>query len=87
MKKFYLHNGKEQQGPFDIDDLKNRGITRKTKIWYEGQADWSNADSCEELKEIFNLTTPPHLKTAKSLGKNLIRLGTLFGLVLLDLLF
>ena len=28
MKKYYLHNGTDQQGPFDIEDLKTKNITK-----------------------------------------------------------
>lgn len=59
MKKFYLHNGTEQQGPFDLEDLKAKNITKETSIWFEGLPDWTTADRIEELKELFNKTTPP----------------------------
>lgn len=59
MKKFYLHDGLTQTGPFDIDDLKSKGITAKTPIWHEGLQDWTTADKVEELSTYFSLTTPP----------------------------
>lgn len=59
MKKYYIHNGTEQEGPFDLDDLKGK-ITRDTLIWYEGAADWTKADDIEDLKSVFS--TPPPLK-------------------------
>lgn len=65
MKKFYLHNGIDQQGPFDIEDLKSKGITKETSIWFEGLPEWTTADKIDEIKEIFNKTTPPPF-TAKT---------------------
>lgn len=59
MKKYYLHNGTEQQGPFDITDLKAKLIKKDTPIWYEGLSEWKTAGEIEELKEIFSTTTPP----------------------------
>ncbi|MBS1511461.1 MAG: DUF4339 domain-containing protein [Bacteroidetes bacterium] len=59
MKKYFLHDGSEQQGPFDIEDLKTKNITRDTSIWYEGLSDWTTADNVDELKILFNKTTPP----------------------------
>lgn len=63
MKKFYIHNGKEQQGPFDMEDLKARIIKKETPIWFEGLAEWTTADKIDELKDLFNNTTPPPFST------------------------
>ncbi len=59
MKKYYLHDGKEQQGPFDIEDLRAKKIKRDTSIWYEGLDEWTLADNLYELKDLFSNTTPP----------------------------
>lgn len=63
MKKFYLHDGINQTGPFDVEDLKSKGITRESLIWYEGISDWTTADKVKELNSHLELTTPPLLKT------------------------
>ncbi|MDG2194251.1 MAG: DUF4339 domain-containing protein [Polaribacter sp.] len=85
MKKYYLHNGTEQDGPFDISDLKSKGITAKTEVWYEGISDWTNADEIDELKGLFSKVTPPPIrpksttkdpiKKKNKLGRNLQFLG------------
>jgi len=62
MKKYYLHNGTEQDGPFDIADLRSKGITTKTEVWCEGLSDWTNADQISELKELFSNATPPPIR-------------------------
>ena len=59
MKKFYLHDGKEQQGPFDIMDLKARLIKKETLIWYEGLTEWTTAGQVVELNKMFCVSTPP----------------------------
>jgi hypothetical protein len=59
MKKFYLHNGIDQQGPFDIEDLRSKNINKETSIWFEGLPEWTSADKIDELKELFSKTTPP----------------------------
>jgi hypothetical protein len=59
MKKYYLHNGTDQQGPFDTEDLKAKLIKKDTPIWYEGLSDWTTADKIDELKDLFKTTTPP----------------------------
>jgi len=59
MKKYYLHNGTDQQGPFDIEDLKAKHIHKDTSIWHEGLSDWTTAGKVEELQEFFKTITPP----------------------------
>jgi len=59
MKKYYLHNGAEQQGPFEYNDLKAKDITKETPIWHEGLSEWTTAGNIEELNELFKKTTPP----------------------------
>lgn len=59
MKKFYLHDGSAQQGPFDIEELKSKNITRDTPIWYDSIPDWTTAGNVEELKSILSTTPPP----------------------------
>jgi hypothetical protein len=89
MKKYYLHNGTEQDGPFDISDLKSKGITAKTEVWYEGISDWTNADEIDELKGLFSKVTPPPIRpksTTKEPVKKKSKLGRnlqILGLVLL----
>ena len=69
MKKFYLHNGKKQDGPFSKSELKEKNITRKTEVWYEGLSDWTNAENINELEDIFIATTPPPIRN-KIVEKN-----------------
>lgn len=59
MKKYFLHNGNEQQGPFEIEDLKGKNITKQTPVWREGLSDWTEAGNLEELNDLFKATTPP----------------------------
>ena len=41
MNKYYLHNRSENIGPFDIEELKQKNITRTTQVWCEGMEDWN----------------------------------------------
>ena len=59
MKKYFLHNGAEQQGAFDIEDLKTKNINKDTPIWYEGLDNWTTADKIDDLKELLKTTTAP----------------------------
>lgn len=59
MKKYYLHNGNDNIGPFDLDELKIQGIKKDTQIWHEGMENWSTAGEIEELKSILTVVPPP----------------------------
>ena len=63
MKKYYLHNGTDQQGPFDIEDLKAKNITKETSIWHEGLSEWTTAEKIDDLKDLFKISTPPPFGT------------------------
>lgn len=62
MKKYFLHNGTENIGPFNQEELKEQKITKDTPIWYEGIADWTSAGEIDELKSILASTPPPFTK-------------------------
>lgn len=61
MKKYFLKEGDVQQGPFDFEELKARGISPDTQVWLEGEAEPLVASQVDELKELFNppVVEPP----------------------------
>lgn len=59
MKKYYLHNGTESSGPFDIEALKIQKITKNTPVWFEGMEGWKTAGEIKELAIIFTIIPPP----------------------------
>jgi hypothetical protein len=59
MKKYYLHNGVGQEGPFDLSELKEKYIKSDTPIWYNGIAEWTTAGKVEELISLLNPVVPP----------------------------
>jgi hypothetical protein len=59
VNKYFLHNGSENIGPFDIEELKQKNITRDTPVWCEGMEDWKEAGTVEELKVLFASVPPP----------------------------
>lgn len=59
MKKYFLHDGNAQSGPYDIDDLKTKNLTKQTPIWYEGLNEWTTAGNVAELKSLFVSAPPP----------------------------
>ena len=67
MKKYFLHNGKETSGPFDLAELKTKEITTTTPVWYSGITDWKNAGDIDELRTT--LLVPPPIKTIPQTDK------------------
>jgi hypothetical protein len=59
MKKYFLHNGTESSGPFDLDELKAKGITKTTPVWFEGMENWKYAREIAELNSLFVVVPPP----------------------------
>ena len=66
MNKYYLHNGYETSGPFDLEEIKTKQITKSTLVWCEGMEDWTTAGEVFELKRIL-FPVPPPIKTMASL--------------------
>lgn len=61
MSTYFIHLDNQQNGPFTIEELKAKNITRETLVWKEGMADWVKASELNELGLLFN-TQPPPLK-------------------------
>ena len=59
MKKYSLHDGTESSGPFDLEELKAKRITKNSPIWFEGMENWKTAGEILELKTIFVVVPPP----------------------------
>ena len=55
MKKYFLHTGTENSGPFDLDELKAKSITKTTPVWFEGMENWKYADFGIGRQESDNL--------------------------------
>lgn len=62
MKTYYLHDGTESNGPFDLEELKSKNIKITTPVWCAGMLDWKTAGEVEELKSIL-ATVPPPIKS------------------------
>lgn len=59
MKKYFLNDGTGQQGPFSIEELKEKGIVASTPVWYDGLEKWTTAGELPELDSILVHTPPP----------------------------
>ncbi len=62
MTQYYFHDGQQEQGPFDIEQLKSQTLKKDTPIWYDGLENWTTVGEVEGLKQLFaTKTTPPPL--------------------------
>ena len=62
MTQYFIHDGQNEKGPFDLEQLKEQSLTKDTPIWHEGLEQWTTAGNVEQLKELFSSkTTPPPL--------------------------
>jgi hypothetical protein len=59
VKKYYLHNGQENNGPFDKEELRGQKINKDTLIWAEDWNEWKKAGEIDELKIILLSIPPP----------------------------
>lgn len=62
-QRYYLHDGTEQQGPFSLEELKAKPISRETPVWHDGLGRWTNASRLEELSDCF-VSAPPRFSAA-----------------------
>jgi len=60
MRRYYIHDGQMEKGPFDFEELKSQSLSKETPVWYESLDKWAIAGNLDELKEYFNKkSTPP----------------------------
>ncbi|RYY83625.1 MAG: DUF4339 domain-containing protein [Chitinophagaceae bacterium] len=59
MNTYYLHDGRQQTGPFTVSELKDHGIKNDTHVWAEGMDGWRKAGDIDELKFLFVVVPPP----------------------------
>ncbi len=77
MNYFIIVNG-AQQGPYTIEELRQRHIDASTLVWAEGMAQWTPAGQVEELKTLFDgnadndanaTATPPPMPGTNAKGQ------------------
>ena len=58
-KEFYFLDGKEQKGPYSIDQLKTLNLKSDTLIWEESFDNWKPLKEVEDLKGLLKKSPPP----------------------------
>lgn len=86
MKNYYLHNGKEQIGPFSLEQLKDKSLTSDTPVWTSDMSDWKTAEEVAELQHLlskipppFKNNTPPPIDNFGTTPKTGFRIGRFLG--------
>lgn len=59
MKKFFYSDGQSQLGPFTLEELFTKNISRDTLVWFKGLPNWTQAINIPELAEKFDDIPPP----------------------------
>jgi cytoskeletal protein RodZ len=57
--QYFYTDGNNQFGPFTIDELKEKKITKETSVWFEGIENWTKAGEVPELEVLFKAVPPP----------------------------
>jgi hypothetical protein len=67
MTEYYYLKGKDQLGPFNLEELRKQPLTTGTLLWYEGLPDWLPAAQFPELRLSHSSQPPP---VPSGLGEN-----------------
>ncbi len=63
MAQYHVSINGQQQGPFDLNMLKNliaqNQLTRQTYVWKTGMANWMQAEQVPEVAALFGAVPPP----------------------------
>jgi hypothetical protein len=62
MNKYFYTDGKEKYGPYSKEELRNKPISRTTKVWCYGMDKWLELSQVPELSNVLN-SIPPELNT------------------------
>lgn len=56
--KYFLVEGGDSTGPFTFEELKAKGVSKDSMVWYEGLSTWTRADEIPALAPIFAPAPP-----------------------------
>lgn len=67
--EFYILINNVKQGPFSIEELKAKGISRETMVWTAGQSQWLPVYQVPELNSLVQEIPPEPPTTKKEMPK------------------
>lgn len=59
MKEYYFIIGKEQKGPFSLEELKVNNLTNETLVWTEEMDGWEKLKNLPDLRDILKVKNVP----------------------------
>lgn len=59
MKEYFFLIGKDQNGPFTVEQLANKGLTTETLVWTEGMENWQKLKDIPELVQALKPKSVP----------------------------
>jgi len=57
--RYFIHDGREQKGPFTQEELQEIGLKADFHVWRDGMTAWVKASELEELAHLFPPLPPP----------------------------
>jgi GYF domain 2 len=71
MRQYFIHDGLNENGPFDFEQLKLQPLKSDTPIWFEGLEHWTTVSQVDELKTLLiSKPTPPPINAIIDQPKN-----------------
>lgn len=58
MKKYFYSDEAISFGPFTLEELREKRITRETYVWFEELGEWEKAGEIPELNDLFAIIPP-----------------------------
>ncbi len=58
MRQYFYKDGPATLGPFTVEELRKRELSRETLVWCEGMRDWVRAENIPELTDLFEQIPP-----------------------------
>lgn len=72
MTEYYFLKGKDQKGPFTIEQLSDKGLTNETLVWTEGLENWQKLKDIPELVQHLkpkSVPPPPPKESDEMISK------------------
>lgn len=51
--EYFYHDGRQEQGPLSLEELRRQPLQAETLVWHEGLKDWTVAIAIPELIDLF----------------------------------
>jgi hypothetical protein len=57
MTHYFIKEGKIEEGPFTLDELREKPVEKHTQVWFAGLKEWTSVEHVYELKHLFHKKT------------------------------